>query len=112
MNIAALQNIPVDDKTLQYFSFPHSDNHFQIVKAVFLQSGQIIDLPVLDPLPMFALQNWLYTHQQIHNQTNSILGIAGNDLSTVDLNDPEELTSWINLNFSEHQQAMKVLGIS
>jgi hypothetical protein len=42
---------------------------------------------------------------------DSILGIAGNDLSDVDWSNPDQLESWVWLHAQEHYRAETILGI-
>lgn len=111
MSLPTLFNLPTDETSLAYFSFANADEHNRIVTAIFASTGQTLPTYVLDPVPTFDIQNWLRRHQDIHNQQNLILSIAGNDLSDVDFKNKEQLEAWIQLHAQEHYLASQRLGI-
>ena len=110
--LAALLNVPHEPGELNYFSFNNADSHQQIINAIRVQ--KTVDLPVyiLDPIPQEDIENWLFRHQVVHNQMNAVLAIQGADLSAVDWNDKDSLADWIQLHFTEHQQASTALGVA
>ena len=80
--LANLYNVFNDIKGMQQFSFSNADLHTRQNAAILAQHGVDLSSYVLDPIPLeTALPNWLQTHQEIHNQVNQVLGIAGNDLT-------------------------------
>lgn len=109
--LASLYNVFKDQIGLSQFSFANNDEHVRINSAVLGQFNIRLPSYVLDPIAVADPANWLYMHQDIHNQTNSVLGIAGNDISDVDFNNPGQLSSWIWLHAQEHYQAAQILGI-
>lgn len=111
MSLANLFNIPDERKDFQTFSFSNMDQHRQIIDAIRAQRGVSLTLYPLDPMPMHDLGNWAATHQQAHNDFNGVLGIAGVDLTSVDLNDSGQLSSWLALHGEEHRRAANILGI-
>lgn len=112
MSLASLFNMPETDEALSVFAFSNQDQHRQIVAAIARRSSLTLPLFPLDPIPMFEPGVWAHNHQQMHNDFNAILGIAGSDLTAVDFRNPQELASWIRLHGSEHQQAANILGLS
>ena len=109
--LASLFNIPKDKTALAQFSFANADEHTQINQGILKKYSIQMPVYVLDPIPTDQ-QNWLETHQNVHNLMNAVLGIVGNDLSDVDFKKPNELASWIWLHAQEHYQAAKILGTS
>lgn len=109
--LANLYNIPVDEKGWNQFSFANVDQHRKIISAIRAAGGIQLTEYIIDPIPLFDFPAWAYNHQLMHDAQNSVLGIVGNDLTTVDFSKPEQVSAWINLHFSEHQQAASILGL-
>jgi len=109
--LASLYNVFRDDIGLSQFSFANSDMHVRINQSVLRRYNIQLPVYVLDPISVNEPSTWLYQHQDLHNQMNSVLGIAGNDISDVDFKDAGQLSSWIWLHAQEHYQAAKILGI-
>ena len=94
------------------FSFANQDHHLQIAREIYRQANLIIPVYSLDPINPQDAGVFLYQHQQAHNAQNSILGIAGNDLTTIDLTNKGELEEWILIHFQEHYTAQQLLGLT
>lgn len=109
--IAALYNVPGDDNSLSEWAFAHAAHHHDIVRRIFELAELRLDEYVLDPFNRNDMQPWLYQHQQMHNQMDFLLGIAGFDLLDVDFKDRNEMAGWIFLNAQEHYQAANLLEI-
>jgi hypothetical protein len=114
--IASLYNIFTDERGMNEFAFANADLHYRQNIALYKQktlASNTLPYYVLDPLALNAgFVNWLQLHQDIHTKVNSLLGIAGNDLTDVDFRKPEQLASWVFLHAQEHLQAANKLGIS
>jgi hypothetical protein len=90
------------------------DSHRRINAAIFQQkSGQIVPEYVLDPIPTTqnGLLDWGLNHQAMHATMDQILNVQGQDLTTVDFRNIDELSSWIQQHFVEHYLAETQLGI-
>lgn len=112
MSLAALFNVPDEEKDFLMLSFSNMDEHRQIVDAIRTQKGVELPLYPLDPMPLHDLAAWANIHQAAHNDFCRVLGIAGVDLTSVDLKDQAQVASWVRLHGSEHQQAAALLGIT
>jgi hypothetical protein len=115
MALANLLNLPRDRALIGVFSFSNQDSHRKIAAAVFAQmKGMIIPQYVLDPIPLYAggLLTWGLNHQATHNVQNEILGIQGEDLTSLDFQDEAQLSSWILQHFNEHYLAESKLGVT
>ena len=110
--LANLYNPFTDQKSLDQFSFNNLDEHRKIVSAARVRYNVSLPLYVIDPLPQWDFPAWAYRHQFMHNAQNQLLGIAGNDLTTLDFSRQDEIDSWIALHAQEHYQANSILGIS
>lgn len=115
MTLATLFNIPSDPFAFQQFSFSNAEHHVLIANAIQTLYNQATPAYILDPIPVLDSQGgagvWLYNHQAVHNFQNAVLGIAGNDLTGVDWQKPDEVADWINLHAEEHRTAATRLGI-
>jgi len=109
--IAALFNVPGTEQELAQWSAAHAIHHRDIIQAIFLATG--IELPQfpLDPITQDAIENWAAWHQQMHNDFQAVLGIAGYDLLDVDWQDRNQIAGFVFLNASIHKQASDILGI-
>lgn len=112
MALAPLFNIPHDEAGISVFSFHNQDAHRQIVLAI--QDTMNITLPLypIDPIPLNDLAGWGDIHQALHADFTRVLGIVGSDFSSVDFNDPAQLSAFIFLHAAEHTQAANMLGLS
>lgn len=80
-------------------------------QAVLTQKGVTLPEYALDPIPLDSPGVWLYQGQIWHNERNAVLSIDGQDLTDVDLNDPEQVAAWVGLVFLEEYQAGQILGL-
>lgn len=112
MSVANLFNVPGNDEALLQFSFANAAEHHKIVQSLFDDLGIHVESFILDPLPINDPGAWLYQHQQAHNVQNAALGIAGNDLTSVDLKDKGQLAAWIILHGREHREASQLLNLN
>lgn len=115
MSLATLLNIPADihdQEAFDQFSFSNQNSHNKIVAAILAQHDTTLSIYVLDPMPLHDPGVWLQNHQQAHNDFNSITGVPGNDLTSVDWNNEQEKAYWMELHWSEHQQNEQILGIT
>lgn len=109
--IAALYNVPGTASEMNSWAFAHASHHRDINRLIYQTTGLALIESILDPINPNDIGVWLYQHQQMHQQFEPILGIAGFDLLDVDWQDPQELAGWILLNANSHQQAADTLGI-
>lgn len=111
MPLANILSIAPDSQGWDTFFFDHARDHEDIRTAI--QKLLHINLPtyVIDPVSKVDFQGFLERHQQFHNDFNGVLNLNGNDLTGLDPNKPAELSAWLFLNFSEHQNARSALAI-
>lgn len=109
--IANLYNVPSAPPEWQGWSFAHMCHHRDIIRRIIELTNIKLDEFVLDPFNPAEAGVWFDQHQIMHQQMDTILGIAGFDLSEVDFKNEQEKSAWIWLNSSEHKQAADTLGI-
>lgn len=111
MGLAALYDTPTDAVSWRRWAFNHAANHYNVANAVQAQKSKTVNQFMLSPIDPNNLGMWLYWHQTMHGQTNAALGQQGYNLLELDINDPEQLQEWIQLNGTEHTAWGAVLGI-
>lgn len=108
--LANLANIPETPEETNEWSFAHMAHHRDIIEFIRLQKSIVLPEYILDPMDTTDLGTFANQHQNMHNAFNSILGLAGNDLTDVNWQDRGQREAWIWLNFVEHQNASNSLG--
>jgi hypothetical protein len=111
MGLASLLNTPKTQDQLNGWSFSHALHHKAILVALQQKTNSKFTEYSLDPFNPDDQQNWLLRHQQMHDDFNSQLGLNGQDLQSVDLNNEKEMQLWTYYNFQEHQAAAQALAI-
>jgi hypothetical protein len=111
MSLALLYNIPNDRRSMDEWSFSNRESHDQIILAIKRIYGVSLTPYVLDPLPTEDIPSFLARHQQIHSDMAVITGIATNNYTALDFNDPSLLAYYFNLHAAEHVATHQKLGI-
>lgn len=111
MSLANLFNVPSTLEEWSVWSFSHVDHHRQIIRT--MREKYEIRLPefILDPIPFHALDGWLWSHQQMHNDMDTPLAIGGFDLTGLDLDNEGQVAAWIRLHATDHARAADRLDI-
>lgn len=109
--VAAIFNVPGDNSELSQWSFAHMAHHRDIIRTIYELSGAALDEYILDPLDRDNAGVWIYQHQKMHLDMDTILGIGGYDLLDVNFRNNNEFAGWIWLNAQEHYQVSNALGI-
>lgn len=102
---------PKEAGAAEEWAFNNADDHVAIRDAAQRKGfGNLTAWP-LWPVGWKEQQSFELQHQSAHNEMNAALGLAGVDLTGVDLTDPGKSASWHQQHFSEHQAARAKLGI-
>lgn len=109
--IANLYNVPGNDAERAQWAFAHMAHHRDINRTIYELISVSLPEFILDQINVADTGFWEYQHQQMHDNQNAILGIAGFDLTGLNWNKQNELAGWIYLNSTEHFQASNILGI-
>lgn len=109
--IAALYNVPSTPTEMNSWAFAHMAHHRDINRTILMSTGTRLDEYILDPLNPQDIGVWLYQHQLMHQQFESVLNISGYDLLDVDWQNQQELAGWILLNANTHLQAADILKL-
>lgn len=109
--LAALLNVPKTDEQWRQFSYDHRNSHDKIRAAILKKYGVNLTDYQIEPINSDSLQQFLQNNAALHTDMNGVLRSQSSDLLDVDFSKPEQLESWINLNYQEHQNAEQLLGI-
>ena len=110
-DVAALANVPGDDRELAEWSFAHMAHHQDIVRVIYQITKVALPVFILDPIDVNNPQVWADQHQQMHNQLDDILGIFPLNLDDWNWKDKSTLAGNVFNNFTEHLQASEILEI-
>lgn len=111
MALASLFNVPNNTGEMSYWSFAHMDHHRRVNAAILQDFGIALPEYVLDPVDMNNPGSFLELHQQMHNNTDAIIGVSGYDLSAVDWSDTKQRAGWIYLNAQLHVAEADAIGV-
>lgn len=111
MALASLYNVPSTDTERSQWAFAHMAHHRDINRKIYELLAIALPEFILDPINLAETGTWEYQHQEMHNNQNSILGIAGFDLSELDWGNQNQLAGWIFLQGQEHREAATILEI-
>jgi hypothetical protein len=108
MSLANLLDLSKDN--LVAWSLQHQQQHQAIIQQIYVTYGYELTLYPLDPI-VDLNGIWGEWHQQMHDDFCGVLNIAGNDYSSLALDDKSRLENWTLLHFEEHQTANGALGV-
>ena len=100
-----------DQRSLDEWDINHSSDHEEIRQAIQAKLGVNLEDRPIYPTNWKDWNAYAIRHQSLHNDMNSILGLNGVDLTTVDFKDKKESENWHFDHFQEHQAARTTLGI-
>lgn len=109
--LAYLLNVPVTAHDWSVFSWPHRDQHKQVLQAIQANNGINLTEYVIDPIPFDRFQDFLAANQKFHNDANGVLGTQGSDLTQVNPSDQNQLQAWIWLHYQEHRTWADILHL-
>ena len=111
MALATLMDVPQTPEDFAVWSFAHAANHKDIIRVIFERNGPSLSEFVLDPFNPVDMSTWLYQHQLMHAAQNAVLGIAGYNLTALDWEDENEVSTWFWNHGQEHYQAGALLNL-
>lgn len=115
MALAQLISTPQSPFELQAWGFANMAHHRDIIRQIQATKGislQILDAGTLDPNDPDGYEAFLLNNETMHLQMDAALGVAANNLSYVDWQDPNALAQWIFLHAQEHIKAAQMLGVA
>lgn len=112
MAVADLFNVPSNSAEMAAWSFAHMAHHRDIISTILRVKNIALPEYVIDPVDLSDPRNFLDLHQEMHNNTDTLYGIAGFDLTDVDWSDPNSRAGWIFLNATLHTFEAQATGSS
>lgn len=109
--LAALLNVPQNDRDWNIWSWHHRLSHDAIIQAVGKQKKIGLTSYVIDPIPLDNLEDWLERNQLMHLDMDQATGAQSADLSDVDPQDKAQLQAWIQIHYLDHQTVERRLNI-
>lgn len=111
MALAAFSTAPRSPQDFGQWSFAHAAHHRDIIRRVSETQGVGLNEYILDPFDPADMENWLWTHQQMHLEMDQALGIQSNPLTILDWEDGKGVSEWMSNHMTEHYQAGQILGL-
>lgn len=92
------------------WALKHMDLHRQIAKVLQTKYSIAVPLFPLDQMPLQSMQNWLRTHQSVHDAISQHVNVSDANLSEIDLENDSAVKIWLQQHFSEHLAIAQILG--
>lgn len=93
----------------------HYREHLQLAQACLALTPSIV-VPNYDILGWkdepALVQQWLVSHESMHETLRAACNVTGADLSLVDFSKDDEFLDWMDDHAQEHQNFRSVLGIT
>ena len=109
--LCTLLEVPETEDDWGRFAWHNLDQINLIQQAILQQYGLEVTSYILFPLPLDNPSQWLQNNQSAHNDFNTALGLQSHNIEDLDFNNPDEVASWINLNYQELFDASEMLKI-
>lgn len=94
------------------WSWANFQHHLAIDTGLLQVAGYQYNPYRLWPVDEHDFRGFLEQHNQSHQVFNSVLGINGQDLSELDLEDKTMRDSWFFSHYTQHQAAAQLLGLA
>ena len=109
--LAGLLNVPHTNDDWSKWAWNHRLSHDLIRAAILTKYGYTLTDYQIDPMDPKAMQQFLQDNSQLHGDMNAVLHLPGTNLEDTDLANKNQLESWLNFHYLEHQSAEFALGI-
>lgn len=109
--LAYLQTIPTDEAQWSRWSFSNYDCLAQIRQAIASQYGVNLPEYQVNPINWDNIEGWLAANYTAHKDFTRVLGQQSNDLTQVGFDKPDQVQSWVWLNYMELLNACEKLRI-
>ena len=110
--LASILTVPPTESGWQEWTWAHYQHHRAIIDAATQTYKGTLILYQIFPFNKDAPDDWLLQHQQMHSDMNSLYGINGSDLSSLDFQKKSDVDAWLYLQWQEHEQVSKASGVS
>lgn len=111
MSLDNLQSVPQTENEWNIFSFALRVELTRIRQAIQEQKGVTLNEYIVDPLNPAFVKDFAGNVNRMQQDISASLGTASQDLSSVDLEDKEALSEWVNTNYEQIYTAEQALGV-
>lgn len=111
MSLAALLYPPPTPSGWTEWVYQNLTHHQAVINAARDTGKGSLILYQIWPWNPHAAQDWLLQHQSQHDDMNTLYGVNGSDLSTLNFDDKREVDAWLQLHFYEHQDVAARCGV-
>lgn len=108
---AALLNTPTDQPSWDQWAFNFQAQIVEINAAILSQKKVSLPSYQLNPIPFYALDQWLERMSNALSGITGTLGLQSADVENVDLEDPAARQSWIWNVYHQVNSARQALTI-
>lgn len=103
-----------DEEAWKVFTLNHGfvhENYSRLIQVTYNVQVPLYDLYTVRLDDGMATQNWLQTHDAVHQYISQITGLGESpDLETVNLKDKDQFYDWMYYHQLIHDQIDQVLG--
>ena len=107
--LAACLEVPTGDPEWSMWAWSAKNQIDLIRQAINQKYG--VNLTEYILYPFTPTDMWLQNYASAHSDFNGVLGLQGHDLESVDFNDPNEVSAWIDLAYKELYDASAALDL-
>lgn len=111
MSLAQILYPPPTKDGWHEWSWANSQHHDAINRAILEVKGVQVASFRLWPVTEYDFRDWLEQHQQSHTVFCDLLGINGEDLTELDLNDKSKKDAWMFAHVQQHRAATSALKV-
>jgi hypothetical protein len=110
VSLAQIQYPPPTDMGMEEWFQAHARHHEALNWAFKESQGVVLEDLNLYPVHEKDLDNWLQRHQQMHSALGQVSGVAGTDLTSLDLKDKNASDNWFFQHFLQHMGFAQASG--
>lgn len=111
MSLTQIQTIPATPGGFDEWTYWHFLHHQAIIAAAKQIKNVDLTQYRIWPVSQHNIEDWLIQHQQMHTDMCALYNVFGNDLSSLDFQDPRQIQGFAWLNFQEHQAVAARCGV-
>ena len=95
----------------QLFWWHNWNEHLSIMQAILAQKNITLQSYGINPWIPEDKDNILSRHQQFHNDMNLVMGVQGENLAVLEIDDPQAVKQWVWQHYNEHLGVQTLLKI-
>ena len=111
MALNNLQEVPQNERDWDIFTLALRVELTKIRQAIQAQKGITLNEYIVDPISPQFTQDFFNNNSRMHLDMNQVLGLQSQDLTSVDIENKEQLSEWVSNNYQEIYSAQSALGV-